>query len=136
MIFVLLTNGGWNEAAYLSAEVEDAPRNMARVLLLGTAPVIAICVLVNLALLSELGLGGLRMSKAVAADMMQAVTGEATSMATGSKAGPARRPGARHGRQAAEAAGARVRRAGRGLPGLCAPHIPYSRRHRPGCPRA
>lgn len=77
MIFVLLTYGGWNEAAYLSAEVKDAPRNMARVLLLGTALVIAIYVLVNLALLSVLGLGGLRESKAVAADMMRAVAGEA-----------------------------------------------------------
>src|SRR5690606_7075980 len=32
MIFVLLTYGGWNEAAYLTGELNDAPRNIARVL--------------------------------------------------------------------------------------------------------
>jgi amino acid transporter len=36
MVFVLLTYGGWNEAAYLSAEVRDVGRNMVRVLVLGT----------------------------------------------------------------------------------------------------
>ena len=35
MIFVLLTFGGWNEAAYLSGEVRDARRNMIRILLGG-----------------------------------------------------------------------------------------------------
>src|SRR5690606_19174458 len=28
MIFVLLTYGGWNEAAYLTGELKDAPRNI------------------------------------------------------------------------------------------------------------
>ncbi|MCZ7171581.1 hypothetical protein NK326_24635, partial [Salmonella enterica] len=32
MIFVLLTYGGWNEAAYLTGELKDAPRNIAKVL--------------------------------------------------------------------------------------------------------
>ena len=35
MIFVLLTYGGWNEAAYLSGEVRDARRNMMRILIGG-----------------------------------------------------------------------------------------------------
>jgi amino acid transporter len=76
MIFVLLTYGGWNEAAYLSAEVKPGPRTMVRVLLIGTSVVIALYVLVNLALLSTLGLAGLRASDAVATDMMQAAVGE------------------------------------------------------------
>ncbi|MEZ2407393.1 amino acid transporter [Bosea sp. OAE752] len=76
MVFVLLTYGGWNEAAYLSGELENPARNMARVLAIGTAILVAIYVLANLALLAILGLDGLRTSEAVAADMMRQVAGE------------------------------------------------------------
>jgi APA family basic amino acid/polyamine antiporter len=76
MIFVLLTFGGWNEAAYLSGEVRDARRNMIRILLGGILTVTLLYLLVNLAYLVALGLGGMRESKAVAADVMRAVTGE------------------------------------------------------------
>lgn len=75
MIFVLLTYGGWNEAAYLTGELKDAPRNIARVLVLGTVVLTALYVLTNIALLSILGLDGLRASEAVAADMMGLVAG-------------------------------------------------------------
>ncbi|ONG55818.1 amino acid permease [Pseudoroseomonas deserti] len=75
MVFVLLTYGGWNEAAYLTGEMQDAPRNVPRVLLAGTAILVALYVLANLALLSILGLEGLRGSNAVAADMMARVAG-------------------------------------------------------------
>lgn len=77
MIFVLLTYGGWNEAAYLTGELKDAPRNIAKVLLMGTAILVTLYVLANLALLSILGLEGLRTSDAVAADMMRRVAGPA-----------------------------------------------------------
>lgn len=77
MIFVLLTYGGWNEAAYLTGELKDAPRTIARVLVLGTAILVTLYVLTNLALLAVLGLDGLRNSDAVAADMMRSVTGPA-----------------------------------------------------------
>lgn len=77
MIFVLLTYGGWNETAYLTGELKDAPRNIAKVLLMGTAILVALYVLANLALLSILGLEGLRASDAVAADMMRRVAGPA-----------------------------------------------------------
>ncbi|MBD3847072.1 amino acid permease [Bosea sp. SSUT16] len=76
MVFVLLTYGGWNEAAYLSGELENPARNMARVLAIGTVILVAIYVLANLALLAILGLDGLRASEAVAADMMRQVAGE------------------------------------------------------------
>ena len=33
MVFVLFTYGGWNDAAYISAEVRDREKNMARALL-------------------------------------------------------------------------------------------------------
>jgi len=80
MIFVLLTYGGWSEAAYLSAELKDAPRNMSRVLLIGTAVLVAIYALVNLAFLTGLGLEGLRGSSAAGADLMRAVAGDSGAL--------------------------------------------------------
>ena len=75
MIFVLLTYGGWNEASYLTGELKDAPRNIAKVLTRGTAILVVLYVLANYALLSVLGLEGLRASDAAAADMMRLAVG-------------------------------------------------------------
>lgn len=75
MVFVLLTYGGWNEAAYLSGELRDPGRNMSRVLLIGTAVVTGAYVLTNLALLEIFGLQGLRDTPALAADVMQLAAG-------------------------------------------------------------
>ncbi len=72
---MLLSYGGWNEAAYLTCELKDAPRNIAKVLTLGTLITVVLYVLANWALLSVLGLDGLRASDAVAADMMRVVAG-------------------------------------------------------------
>lgn len=71
MVFILLTYGGWNEAAYLSADLKNPRRDMIRILLIGTAVVTALYVLMNCAYLSVLGLDGLRKSEAVAADVMR-----------------------------------------------------------------
>jgi len=76
MIFVLLTFGGWNEAAYLSGEVRDARRNMIRILLYGILAVTAVYLLVNIAYLAALGLAGMRESKAVAADVVRLTLGD------------------------------------------------------------
>ncbi|HEX6296994.1 MAG TPA: APC family permease [Burkholderiales bacterium] len=76
MIFVLLTYGGWNEAAYLGGEVHDARRNMLRVLIGGIVVVTVLYLLVNLGYLAALGLHGMKESKAVAADVMRVVTGD------------------------------------------------------------
>ena len=76
MIFVLLTFGGWNEAAYLSGEVRDARRNMIRILLGGILTVTIVYLLVNAAYLHALGLAGIKESKAVAADVVRLVLGE------------------------------------------------------------
>jgi APA family basic amino acid/polyamine antiporter len=76
MIFVLLAYGGWNEAAYLAGEVKDARRNMTRILVFGVLAVTALYLLVNLAYLAVLGHGGIRDSKAVAADVMRALAGD------------------------------------------------------------
>lgn len=80
MIFVLLTYGGWNEAAYLSGELRDPGRNMVRVLVIGTAVLVALYVAANAALLAILGLEGLRGSQAVATDMMRLVAGESGAL--------------------------------------------------------
>ncbi|CAB3684997.1 APC family permease [Achromobacter piechaudii] len=75
MVFVLLTYGGWNEAAYLSGELRNPGRNMSRVLLIGTAIVTGAYVLTNLALLEIFGLQGLRDTPALGADVMQLAAG-------------------------------------------------------------
>jgi basic amino acid/polyamine antiporter, APA family len=76
MIFVLLAYGGWNEAVYLAGEVRDGRRNMTRILVTGVLAVTALYLLVNLGYLAVLGHGGIRESKAVAADVMRAIAGE------------------------------------------------------------
>jgi basic amino acid/polyamine antiporter, APA family len=76
MIFVLLAFGGWNEAAYLAGEVRDSGRNMMRILVWGVLSVTALYLLVNLAYLAVLGHGGVKESKAVAADVMRAIAGD------------------------------------------------------------
>lgn len=60
MIFILLTYGGWNEAAYLSAEVRSPGRGMAQVLVISILAITVLYVLVNLAYLRVLGLEGMR----------------------------------------------------------------------------
>jgi amino acid transporter len=77
MVFVLFTYGGWNDAAYISAEVRDRRRNMVRALLLSIGIVTLLYLLVNLAYLKGLGYGGMTRSDAVAADLMKRVWGPA-----------------------------------------------------------
>ncbi|OWY68057.1 amino acid permease [cyanobacterium TDX16] len=76
MVFVLLTYGGWNEAAYISAEVRDARHNMVKTLLLSIALIAGLYMLVNFAYIHGLGIAGVANSKAVAADLMRRVFGE------------------------------------------------------------
>ncbi|MBY0267952.1 MAG: amino acid permease [Burkholderiales bacterium] len=75
MIFVLFTYGGWNDAAYISAEVRDPSRNMARSLLIAISVVALLYVLVNLAYLKGLGYDAMARSDAVAADLLKTVWG-------------------------------------------------------------
>ena len=75
MVFVLLTYGGWNEAAYISAEMNDR-RDVARALLLGIGIITGLYLLVNWAYLRALGLSGMAGSEVVAADLMRRTLGE------------------------------------------------------------
>jgi amino acid transporter len=76
MVFVLLTYGGWNEAAYLSAELRDVQRNMARTLVISIGFVVLVYVLVNLAYVGVLGLEGLSKSDVPAAAVMRRAFGD------------------------------------------------------------
>ena len=70
LVFVLLTFGGWNEAAYISAELKGGPRTMVRVILASMLTLTVIYLLVNTALLFGLGLSGLSQSKTAASDLL------------------------------------------------------------------
>jgi amino acid transporter len=76
MVFVLLTFGGWNEAAYISAELYEVRRNMVRALLWGVGIITVIYLLMNLAYLRGLGLEDISQSEVVAADLMRRILGE------------------------------------------------------------
>ena len=70
MVFVLLTYGGWNEAAYISAELRGGRRAIVPVLIASLAILATLYIVVNVALLQGLGLKGLADSKAPAAELM------------------------------------------------------------------
>ncbi|MEO6437272.1 MAG: amino acid permease [Tepidisphaeraceae bacterium] len=76
MVFVLFTYGGWNEAAYLSAEIRTR-RGIVAALLIGIAVITVIYLLTNAAMLHALGLSGMANSKAVAAEIMRNRFGDA-----------------------------------------------------------
>lgn len=70
LVFVLLTYGGWNEAAYLSAEIEGTPRRIGRLMVISIGAVMVLYLLANMAFLKVLGLAGVAASDAVAAEIM------------------------------------------------------------------
>jgi amino acid transporter len=75
MVFVLLTYGGWNEAAYVSAELRNVGQNMVRSLLLSLGLIGALYILVNASYIWGLGFAGMNSSNAVAADFMRQTVG-------------------------------------------------------------
>jgi amino acid transporter len=75
MVFVLLTYGGWNEAAYISAEIRGGPARMVKALILSIAVITGLYLLVSWAYWAVLGMGGMAASEAVAADLMLRVFG-------------------------------------------------------------
>ena len=75
MVFVLLSYGGWNEAAYISAELQQPRRNMVRSLLWSIGLITVLYLLINLAYLWGLGLEQMASSDAIAADLMGLVFG-------------------------------------------------------------
>jgi amino acid transporter len=82
MIFVLLTYGGWNEAADISAELKDPPgtrrrgRAMVRALVISIVVITMLYLLVDWACRRGLGIDGMRASDAIAADLLSVAFGE------------------------------------------------------------
>jgi amino acid transporter len=77
MVFVLLTYGGWNEAAYISAELGEVERNMSKVLMISIGIITVLYLLVNASYLRVLGMTALSGSEVVTADVMRSMFGEA-----------------------------------------------------------
>ncbi|UCG31596.1 MAG: amino acid permease, partial [Phycisphaerales bacterium] len=73
LILVLFTYGGWNEMAYVAAEVKNPRRNITRALVLGTVAVTVLYLLANGAFLYTLGYDGVVASEVVAADAVSSV---------------------------------------------------------------
>ena len=75
MVFVLLTFGGWNESAYISAELKGSSKTIVTVIVISLLTITVIYLLVNLALINGLGLKALANSKAAPADLLGLVFG-------------------------------------------------------------
>ena len=76
MVFVFYAYGGWNDAAFVAAEVQDRDRNLPRALIGGTIGITLIYLLVNGAYLWGLGFEGVRASSAPAADVARLAMGD------------------------------------------------------------
>lgn len=81
LVFVMLTYGGWNEAAYLAGDLRRGRTSMLLVLGGGLAVVVALYIALNAAFLSVLGLAGMRGDEAVASATVRAVMGESGAAA-------------------------------------------------------
>ncbi len=82
MIFVLFAYGGWNEMAYVGAEVRDPQRNILRALVLGTVAVAVCYTLLTLSFVHALGIEGVRQiakqeNRDVATEVMKLAFGTA-----------------------------------------------------------
>lgn len=83
VILVLFTYGGWNEIAYVAAEVKRPERNILRGLVIGTVAVTVLYLLANWAFLHTLGYEGMTGSEAVAVDSLATVFPEAAARVVG-----------------------------------------------------
>ena len=81
LILVLFTYGGWNEMAYVAAEVKRPERNIVRGLVIGTAAVAALYMLVNSSFLHALGHPKMSASQAVAVETLTTVVPDMASRA-------------------------------------------------------
>lgn len=70
LILVMFTFGGWNEMAYVAAEIKSPERNIIRALVIGTVSITVLYVLVNLSFLSALGYENMASSQAIAVDTL------------------------------------------------------------------
>ena len=75
MVFVLYAYGGWNDAAFVAAEVRDRKRNLPLALIGGVLGVTAVYLAVNVAYLAGLGFDAARATRTPATDVIEAAIG-------------------------------------------------------------
>jgi APA family basic amino acid/polyamine antiporter len=83
MVFVLLTYGGWNDAAYVSAEVKGGPGAIIRTLLVSISIITVVYLLFVFGISQALGFEGLTQSKAVGVDVVERLLGPAAGQLIG-----------------------------------------------------
>jgi amino acid transporter len=83
LVFIMLAYGGWNEAAYLSAETREGNQAMVRALVLGLGGVTLLYLLVNAAFLFTLGRAALAGTPAPATLLLGAAFGPWAATAVG-----------------------------------------------------
>ena len=71
MVFVFYAYGGWNDAAFVAAEVRNRRRNLPWALFIGTGGIMLIYLLVNAAYVYGLGFAGVSSSWTPAADILE-----------------------------------------------------------------
>lgn len=76
MVPILFTYGGWQTASFMSGEMRDPRRDLPRGLIMGVIGVVTVYLLVNLTMISALGVPALARSTAPASDVMRMVFGE------------------------------------------------------------
>jgi amino acid transporter len=75
MVFVLLTFGGWNEAAYVSAEVRGGPAALVRMLIISIGIITLAYLFFVVGVLHGLGFEALKASKALGVDVIERAFG-------------------------------------------------------------
>lgn len=80
MIFVLLTYGGWSEAAYLTGELHNVKQSIVKALVIGIVIITSLYVLVNLTYLYVLGFEALKVSDTVGYDLAEKIFGQGASI--------------------------------------------------------
>jgi basic amino acid/polyamine antiporter, APA family len=71
LVPIMFTYGGWQTASFVSGEMRNPTRDLPRGLIFGVIGVITVYMLVNIASLHALGVGGLAQSKAPGSDIMR-----------------------------------------------------------------
>ncbi|MFQ3649853.1 MAG: amino acid permease [Gemmataceae bacterium] len=69
-VLIFYTFGGWNDAAFVAAEVREGKRNIPRALMLGLLLITALYLLVNYAYINALGFQKAQASSQIAADVL------------------------------------------------------------------
>ena len=76
MVPILFTYGGWQTASFVSGEMKNPRRDLARGLIFGVIGVVTVYLLVNTSFLAALGIGQLAASAAPASDVMRGAFGD------------------------------------------------------------